>query len=179
MRKQYKFSEAFNIEQVLSKQKCVDLIKKVDADDRLSTKVGKIAYDLRQRFSSSTTAPPKIDGKSLNPFVLSMISFKNKFSKPTDLVPILQSSKEFSSFETSAGKIIEDIFPFHYGFTTEATASHDPFSEIDCIKKDSQSIKLIALKSGPSCMNDTMANKIGSAIAEYNHIWFERYKKTI
>ena len=172
----YNFARSFALLIHANKQNILNHLEQIDNSEDLLDRVMQIKNQLIVRFDNSRAAPPEINGKSLNPIVLGLVSYKNQFSNPIQLDSILKASKEFSSFETASGRIVEDIFPINFGYETVTTNSHDPFSEIDCKKISNNVANLIALKSGPACINDTMSNKIGSAIAEHNSAWFDFYQ---
>lgn len=171
----YDYKSIFSKEQKLSRALCIQKLHEIDQSEDLFDKVDSTKKKLIERFKKSAAKEPEIDGKSLNPIVLGMVAFKNNFQSPVDLDEILKISKEFSSFETSSGRIVEDIFPIEYGFETVKTEAHDPFSEIDCKRIENGVAHLVALKSGPSCINDSMSKRIGNSIAENNCEWFEKY----
>lgn len=172
----FDFKTKFSVEIKLSISKCIEDLTRIDKSPSLLKQLLNIENNLISRFDNANASPPVINGKSLNPIVLGLFSRRNSFQSPFDLDPILKAGKEFSSFETAAGRIVEDVFPIPFGYSTVNTNAHDPFSEIDCAKSSKDITNLIALKSGPACINDTMSNKIGSAIGEHNQLWFERYK---
>lgn len=88
----------------------------------------------------------------------------------------LAAAKIFSSLETSAGRIVEDVIPQLYGWEQVDSPAHTAKSEIDSVRVVGDHLELAALKSGPSCINDSMVQQISSAIGKHSSSWLDEWK---
>lgn len=131
----------------------------------------------RQRFAQINARVPAIDGKSTNPFVLA--SYAQRFGSDDleKIDAVIAAAKVFSSFETAAGRVVEDVIPPFYGWSQIASTGHSVLSEIDSAKPDPAGnvVHLAALKSGPMCINDSMVSQIASAIALHWKAWADHW----
>ena len=151
------------------------LLSKLD-DVAAVGRMKTMAAQFSTRLPATTLNRPTL-GKTLNPFVLSAHAWGRGYKSPEELDRDLVVSKSFSSWETSVGRMIEDIAPQTYGWTQVDTPSHDPRSETDSAKITDDKALLVALKSGPSCINDTMSLNIGNAIANHYKTWAEYWDR--
>lgn len=111
------------------------------------------------------TRSPAIDGKSTNPFVLAAYAelFDVKQLKQVD--DIVAAAKVFSSIETAAGRVVEDVIPPFYGWQQVNSPGHTVLSEIDSARVVGDTVELVAPKSGPMCINDSMVSQIANAVS--------------
>lgn len=118
---------------------------------------------------------PAIDGKSTNPFVLAAYAqlFQIQHLKQVD--DIVSAAKVFSSIETAAGRVVEDVIPPYYGWEQIDSPGHTPLSEIDSARIVGDTVELIALKSGPMCINDSMVSQIANAVANHWRHWSDHW----
>jgi len=113
---------------------------------------------------------PAIDGKSTNPFVLAAYAELFDVQQLKQVDEIVAAAKVFSSIETAAGRVVEDVIPPFYGWMQVGSPGHTVLSEIDSARVVGDTVELVALKSGPMCINDSMVSQIANAIS--NH-WVE------
>ncbi len=138
-------------------------------------RIAQLAEGMERRLDAIRVTAPSIDGKSTNPFVLAAFSRVKRFKAVAELDALLAAAKEFSSLETALGRVVEDVVPKVYGWEKVETPSHSPLSEIDSAKVVGNAVRLVALKSGPACVNDTMVAKIGEAIAAHCLTWADHW----
>jgi len=147
-------------------------LSRVAADPQAMRRVAAMASAFSARFSVANAATPAIDGVSTNPFVLAAYAQRAGLTSPYQIDAALVGAKMFSSLETASGRIVEDIVPGMYGWSQVPSAAHSVLTEVDSADaRASGLVRLIALKSGPACINDTMAKRIGNAVAEHLLAW--------
>jgi hypothetical protein len=158
--------------QVLSKTRHImPALGALAADQGACARVLDLAEAISARLDQINVASPAIDGKRTNPFVLAAHARKSSLRSPIELDRGLAAAKEFSGLETALGRIVEDVVPAFYGWEQVHSEAHSLLTEVDCAKLVGRVVRLAALKSGPACMNDTMVNKIGGAVAENHADW--------
>lgn len=138
-------------------------------------RIGQLKAALETRMRQINARPPAIDGKSTNPFVLAAYAelFDVQHMKQVD--EIVAAAKVFSSIETAAGRVVEDVIPPFYGWAQIDSPGHTVLSEIDSARVVDDTVELVALKSGPMCINDSMVSQIANAISanwiEWSNHW--------
>jgi hypothetical protein len=176
-KRQFKFTQLTALS--LSKTRDVlPALGRLSANPTALARVQTLTKEISKRIDASKPASPAIDGKKTNPFVLAAHSRNASLQSPIDLDAGLSAAKEFSSLETSLGKVVEDIVPAIYGWKQVPSQSHTLLSEIDSAKVVGTVVHLAALKSGPACMNDSMVNRIGSAVADNCIQWAKHWNVT-
>ncbi|MCK2148743.1 hypothetical protein MYE70_06645 [Marinobacter alexandrii] len=153
-------------------------LTKYDTDAPTRQRVEGLAQKFASRFDAINVNQPKIDGKSTNPFVLSAFARTQSISMVSELDQLIAAAKMFSSLETALGRVVEDVVPSSYGWSQVHSESHSLLSEIDSAKvqRSSSTVFLAALKSGPSCINDSMVSQIANAIATHWEQWADNWK---
>jgi len=86
-----------------------------------------------------------------------------------DILP----AKLFSSMETSAGRMIQDVVLPIYGWEDVPSTMHSAGSVLDGLKLEAGVLKLVTLKSGPRCLNDEMSKDIADDIVGHAEQWAE------
>lgn len=108
---------------------------------------------------------PAIDGKSTNPFVLAAYAELFDVQQLRQVDDIVAAAKVFSSIETAAGRVVEDVIPPFFGWQQVDSPGHTVLSEIDSARVVGDTVELVALKSGPMCINDSMVSQIANAVS--------------
>lgn len=161
----------------LSIQEVTDFLELVSngTDAALMDRIPRLQEQLAQRMRQINARAPAIDGKSTNPFVLAAYAelFDVETLKQVD--DIVAAAKVFSSIETAAGRVVEDVLPPFYGWTQVYSPGHTVLSEIDSAKVNGDSVSLVALKSGPMCINDSMVSQIANAISNNWREWADHW----
>ena len=132
--------------------------------------VAQLSAALETRMRQINARSPAIDGKSTNPFVLAAYAELFDVQQLKQVDDIVAAAKVFSSIETAAGRVVEDVIPPFYGWQQVDSPGHTVLSEIDSARVVGNTIELVALKSGPMCINDSMVSQISNAVA---HNWVD------
>lgn len=138
-------------------------------------RVASLEKALEARMLQINARSPAIDGKSTNPFVLAAYArlFDVQHLKQVD--DIVAAAKVFSSIETAAGRVVEDVLPPFYGWQQIDSPGHTVLSEIDSARVIGDTVELVALKSGPMCINDSMVSQIANAIGSHWKAWSQHW----
>ena len=115
-----------------------------------------------------------------NPFVLMFYSKQKSYSHVAQIEQDLVPSKVFSSMETSAGTMIQDVVLPIYGWEVVHSHMHSHESLLDGRKVDQSSTTFVGatLKSGPRTLNDDMARSIGNEFVHRAQSWALRHGVT-
>lgn len=112
---------------------------------------------------------------STNPFVLMMHALKHHHSKISEIENSILPAKEFSSMETSAGRMAEEVTLPVYGWQTVPSGMHTANSALDGKALQGNTLRLVTLKSGPRCLNDEMSENFADQIINYLPAWVEQH----
>lgn len=154
------------------------LLTSLTAIDR-SEESRRNVLELETKFGASITAHLNSlpNEKSLfskfntNPFVL-MIHTKNRgYTSIDQLEQDILPAKEFSSMETSAGRMIESVMLPAYGWQIVPSGMHTANSILDGKRIESGVLRLATLKSGPRCLNDEMSANFADDIINNAEHW--------
>ncbi|MCT4555860.1 MAG: hypothetical protein N4A53_14320 [Pelagimonas sp.] len=127
--------------------------------------VAQLSTALETRMRQINARSPAIDGKSTNPFVLAAYAELFDVQQLKQVDDIVAAAKVFSSIETAAGRVVEDVIPPFYGWQQVDSPGHTVLSEIDSARVVGDTVELVALKSGPMCINDSMVSQIANAVS--------------
>ena len=161
---------------VMRKREILEQLKELDENAESRDRVLAMESDFRSRIDTALTSLPISESPlrkfATNPFVLLFHSKKQGYSHVSEVERDLVPAKVFSSLETSAGKMVEQVvLPVYHWDTVESTM-HSEYSEMDGSRLTGTGLFEVAtLKSGPRTLNDTMAKKIGTEIAERAPKW--------
>jgi len=106
-------------------------------------------------------------------------ALKKKYSKISEIEKDILPAKEFSSMETSAGKMVESIALPEFGWEQVPSGMHTANSAIDGKKVENGILKIATLKSGPKCLNDEMSENFADAILEHCSHWAKSANVTV
>lgn len=160
---------------VLEVQEFLHLTTLPEHANRLA-RIAQLETALEQRMVQINARTPAIDGKSTNPFVLAAYAHLFDVQTLKQVDDIVAAAKVFSSIETAAGRVVEDVLPPFYGWEQIDTPGHSVRSEIDSARKAGGIAELVALKSGPMCINDSMVAQISNAVATHWEAWAEHWE---
>ena len=138
-------------------------------------RVAMLEEALETRMRQINARPPAIDGKSTNPFVLAAYAHLFDVQHLKQVDEIVAAAKVFSSIETAAGRVVEDVIPPFYGWEQIDSPGHTVLSEIDSARLAGDTIELVALKSGPMCINDSMVSQIANAVSNHWTAWSDHW----
>lgn len=148
------------------------------AEPARAEKVGRMQQlqgALEARMRQINARAPAIDGKSTNPFVLAAYAELFDIASLKQVDDIVAAAKVFSSLETAAGRVVEDVVPPFYGWAQVNSPGHTLLSEIDSARVIDGTAELVALKSGPMCINDSMVSQIANAVSNHWTAWADNY----
>ena len=159
----------------LSKQSLLDELARVDSLSSSRDRVLLMETQLRQRISSHVaTLPPEsstLRKFNTNPFVLMFYAKQKGFHYVSEIEKAILPAKLFSSMETSAGRMVQDIVLSAYGWQCVPSKMQSASSIIDGRKIDGEILKLATIKSGPRCLNDEMSKDLAADIVENAKVW--------
>jgi hypothetical protein len=99
---------------------------------------------------------------------------KRQYSRISQIENDILPAKEFSSMETSAGRMAEAITLPIYGWEVVESEMHTANSALDGKKIDNDTLRLVTLKSGPRCLNDEMSENFADAIIANCEEWAKK-----
>jgi hypothetical protein len=160
---------------ILKKAELAADLLSVDKDQDARQRILQMETEFRSAIATNLDSLPS--GKSgfrkfkTSPFVLLMHCFKRGYHNVKQLELDILPAKEFSSMETSAGKMTEKITLPVYDWETVESKMHTVYSAIDGKQVDGKTLRLATLKSGPVCLNDEMSENFADAIIAGTKTW--------
>jgi len=154
--------------QVLSKANLLEQLERVDSDDDCRERVLRLETAFRRKIDSHITSLPAGDAafKKFNtsPYVLLIHARQKNYTKISEIESDILPAKQFSSMETSAGRMVEEVVLPEYGWAVVESEMHTANSALDGKRVEPDVYKLATLKSGPRCLNDEMSENFADAI---------------
>lgn len=164
---------------VFSKEKIFTQLADLDNDEDARKRILKLEVGFRHKIESHIASLPDKDSKfkkfNTSPFVLLIHSSKNGYSKISEIEGDILPSKQFSSMETSAGRMVEEVVLPAYGWKVVPSSMHSANSALDGMQLQGKKVKLATLKSGPRCLNDEMSENFADAIIGNVINWAHEY----
>lgn len=145
-------------------------LQTIDRDEGSRGRILRLEDSFRSRIAAHAAAMPtnsaKLGAFNTSPYVLMMFAQKHGLTKLSQIESSILPAKEFSSMETSAGKMVELIVLPEYGWDVESVESgmHSEYSALDGKRMEDGTLKVVTLKSGPKCLNDEMSENFADAI---------------
>jgi hypothetical protein len=106
-----------------------------------------------------------------SPFVLLIHAFNKKYVHVSQIERDILPAKQFSSMETSAGRMVEEVALPIYGWECVASSMHSSNSALDGRLNGSDPFQVATLKSGPRCLNDEMSENFADAVISFAAQW--------
>ncbi len=164
-------------ETVLSKLNLLDELKDVDLSNDARTRVLAMETAFRQRISNHVAGLP-VESASFqkfntSPFVLMFYAKQKGYSNISEIEEDILPAKLFSSMETSAGRMVQDVVLPIYGWENVESTMHSASSVLDGRRCEPGIVKLATLKSGPRCLNDEMSKDLADDIVAHAEQWAE------
>lgn len=166
----------------LSKSKLLNQLSFIDSTDNNRNRVLSMENQFRRKIDSHITSLPS-GGASFqkfntSPYVLLIHARQKRYTKISEIESDILPAKQFSSMETSAGRMVEEVaFPV-YGWECVASEMHTSNSALDGRKLEGTLLRLATLKSGPRCLNDEMSENFADAIVNNYSTWARDSDKT-
>jgi hypothetical protein len=159
----------------LSRQAILRQLQQVDNEPSCRARVLRLETAFRARIETHLASLPAHDAVfqkfNTNPYVLLIHSRQRGYSKISELEADILPAKQFSSMETSAGRMVEEVVLPEYGWECVASEMHTSNSALDGKRLDGETYHLVTLKSGPRCLNDEMSENFADAILANYSTW--------
>lgn len=163
------------IKRTLSRQRILDQLQHIDIDRERRARVLRLETAFRKKIESHVAALPTHDAIlqkfNTSPYVLLIHARQRGYSKVSELEADILPAKQFSSMETSAGRMVEEVVFPEYGWECVASEMHTSNSALDGKRLDHEAYHLATLKSGPRCLNDEMSENFADAILTNYQSW--------
>lgn len=159
----------------LSKSELLNKLQSIDSSDENRSRVLSMENQFRRKIDSHITSLPAGDALFqkfyTSPYVLLIHARQKSYTKISEIESDILPAKQFSSMETSAGRMVEEVaFPI-YGWECVISEMHTSNSALDGKKSEDALIRLATVKSGPRCLNDEMSENFADAIVNNYSAW--------
>lgn len=165
---------------VFNKRSVLDEVKSIELDTSKTSRVLDYELAIRQRVVAHLEALPgstaPFDKFNTSPYVLLMQAARRKYQSVSEIEKDIIPAKLFSSMETSAGRLIEEISLPIYGWEKVHSQMHTSNSALDGKRLDGDVLRLVTLKSGPRCLNDEMSENFADQIIENAGNWAREHR---
>lgn len=152
-------------------------LQQVDNDADAKARILRMENDFRTRINQHVDSLPAEDSKfskfNTSPFVLLFYSLQHGLKHIQEIEQAILPAKLFSSMETSAGRMVEQVVLPVYSWQIVESSMHTANSALDGKKVDGNTVCLATLKSGPRCLNDEMSENFADAIINNFEAWAE------
>lgn len=159
----------------LSRQRILSDLQQVDNDPERRAKVLRLETAFRRKVETHVASLPTHDAMlqkfNTSPYVLLIHAHQRGYSMVSELEADILPAKQFSSMETSAGRMVEAVVLPEYGWECVASEMHTSNSALDGKRLDDVAYHLATLKSGPRCLNDEMSENFADAILANYESW--------
>lgn len=160
---------------VFKKSELLAALREVDADATSTARVLALENEFRRRVQMHVDSLPVEDAKfekfNTSPFVLMIHCMKKGYSRISQIESDILPAKQFSSMETSAGRMVEAVALPAYGWEVVLSEMHSANSALDGKQLDGDTLRLATLKSGPRCLNDEMSENFADSIIARYRAW--------
>lgn len=159
----------------LSRKRLLAQLMLIDADPSSRDRVLRLETAFQRKIDSHIISLPATDSIfrkfNTSPYVLLIHARQRKYTKVSELEADILPAKQFSSMETSAGRMVEEVVLPEYGWECVASEMHSTNSALDGKSKQGGVYRLATLKSGPRCLNDEMSENFADAILMHYKEW--------
>ena len=160
---------------VIIRQTLLSGLRRVDSDDGARQRVLAMETAFRRKIDGHVASLPQADAMfeafSTSPFVLLIHARQRNYSKVSEIERDILPAKQFSSMETSAGRMVEEVVLPVYGWECVASQMYTSSSALDGRCKTGQTLRIATLKSGPRCLNDEMSENLADAVVNNFVTW--------
>ncbi len=160
---------------VLSRNLLLQKLSVVDSDTVRRQRVLRLENAFRAKIDSHIVSLPTGSAKfqefKTSPYVLLIHARQKSYTKVSEIESDILPAKQFSSMETSAGKMVEEVVLPEYGWECVVSTMHSINSALDGKKQEDGLFRLATLKSGPRCLNDEMSENFADAIINNYFSW--------
>lgn len=166
----------------LSKRRLLEQLQSIDSSSKSRNRVLSMENKFRRKIDSHITSLPEGDALfqkfNTSPYVLLIHARQKNYTKISEIESDILPAKQFSSMETSAGRMVEEVALPAYGWECVASEMHTSNSALDGKKSERTLLRLATLKSGPRCLNDEMSENFADAIVNHYRSWSREAGKT-
>lgn len=159
----------------LSRQKLLGQLQQIDNDQDRRARVLRLENAFRRKIDSHIVSLPAEDSIfrkfNTSPYVLLIHARQRGYTKVSELEADILPAKQFSSMETSAGRMVEEVVLPEYGWECVISEMHTTNSALDGKRKEPDVYRLVTLKSGPRCLNDEMSENFADAVLNNYADW--------
>lgn len=167
---------------LISKMKIYEALKRVDADEAARARVLEMETRFRTKIDTHLAGLPAASAQfqkfNTSPFVLLFHSKRQGYERVSQVERDIIPAKVFSSMETSAGRMVEEVVLPVYGWEVVPSRMHSSESVLDGRKTEEDDFLGVTLKSGPRCLNDEMAQQIGRDVVANLGTWAQNHGTT-
>lgn len=166
----------------LSRAQLLAQLQRVDNDAERRERVLRLETSFRTKIETHISALPAKDALfqkfSTSPYVLLIHARQRGYSRVSEIEADILPAKQFSSMETSAGRMVEEVVLPEYGWECVASEMHSSNSALDGKRLDCDAYHLATLKSGPRCLNDEMSENFADAVINNFEAWAKESGRT-
>lgn len=159
----------------ISKRSLLRQLQVIDSSKESRSRVLSMENHFRRKIDSHIISLPQKDALfqkfNTSPYVLLIHAKQKGYTKISEIEDDIIPAKQFSSMETSAGRMVEEVTLPAYGWICVLSEMHTSNSALDGKKIDGSILKLATLKSGPRCLNDEMSENFADAIVNNAQAW--------
>lgn len=160
---------------VFQKADLLRQLSEIDNSKSHRTRVLALETAFRRKITTHTSslllANEPLRKFNTSPFVLLIHAFNKKYFHVSQIERDILPAKQFSSMETSAGRMVEEVALPIYGWECVASSMHSTNSALDGRLNGSKPYRVATLKSGPRCLNDEMSENFADAVISYAGQW--------
>ncbi len=166
----------------LSRQRLLGQLQQIDNDHEHRARVLRLENSFRNKIETHISSLPAQDAIfqkfNTSPYVLLIHARQRGYSKVSELEGDILPAKQFSSMETSAGRMVEEVVLPEYGWECVASEMHTSNSALDGKRLETSVYHLATLKSGPRCLNDEMSENFADAVLANYASWSNESGRT-
>lgn len=166
----------------ISRQRLLNQLQQIDNAQDRRARVLRLENSFRNKIETHISSLPAQDANfqkfNTSPYVLLIHARQRGYSKVSELEADILPAKQFSSMETSAGRMVEEVVLPEYDWECVASEMHTSNSALDGKKLEPNVYQLATLKSGPRCLNDEMSENFADAILANYESWSEESGRT-
>lgn len=159
----------------LSRRQLLEQLLDVDSSSAARSRVLQLEVGFQEKIdaylSSLKSKYSTFEKLSTSPFVLLVLARQQGAKSIPEIDRGLVAAKSFSSIETSTGKMIEQVVLPVYGWDEVPSSMASANSSLDGLSIKGSTVRVATLKSGPRCLNDTMAERLADDLLQYGDSW--------
>jgi hypothetical protein len=160
---------------ILTKRKLLEQLRQIDQSTAATQRVLELETAFLRKVQTHIDSLPAFGSAfekfHTSPFVLLFHARQRAYTKVSQMERDILPAKQFSSMETSAGRMVESIALPQYGWQLVPSQMHSSESALDGKRLTRNQLYLVTLKCGPRCLNDEMSENFADSILRYSSVW--------